>query len=114
MFGTVLVQYDKFMLALEIQINDGKPLVVGTEDITYAFLTRNNIRNVHSILVGGSDDAFQYKWLDKIMQDSDRVLIRVVEVDKVAPPFEMEKNNRERMKQYFNQLKKELQDKQLL
>ena len=104
------------MLALEIQINDGKPLVVGAEGITYAFLTRNNIRNVHSILVGGSDDAFRYKWFDKIVQGGARVLIRVVEVDKekVASPFEVGKNNRERMKQYFNQLKKELQDKQLL
>lgn len=104
------------MLALEIHINDGKPLVVGAEDITYAFLTRNNIRNVHSILVGGADDAFRYRWMDEDMQDGDKVFIRVVEVDKdkVSSPSEIERNDRERMKLYFEKLEKELQDKQLL
>ena len=104
------------MLALEIQINDGNPLVVGAENLTFAFLTRDKIRDAHSVLVGGADEAFRYRWMDEEMQDGDKVFIRVVEVDKdeVSSPFEIEKNNRERMKRYFEKLKKELQDKQLL
>lgn len=104
------------MLALEIQINNGKPLVIGAENLTYAFLTRDEKRDAHSILVGGADDVFRYRWMDEEMQDGDKVFIRVVEVDKdeLSSPFEIEKSNRERMKRYFEKLEKELQDKQLL
>lgn len=104
------------MLALEIQINDGKPLVVGAENLTFAFFTRDEKRDEHSVLVEGADDVFRYRWMDEDMQNGDKVFIRVVEVDKdkVSSPFEMERNDRERMKLYFEKLEKELQDKQLL
>ena len=104
------------MLALEIQINDSNPLVVGTEDFTYVHISRNRTSDMHFISVGGGDDSLHYKWLDEEMQDGDRVFIRVVEVDKddVSLPSQIEKRDRERMKLIYEKLKKELQDKQLL
>lgn len=104
------------MLALEIQINESNPLVVGTEGFTCVHINRNGRYDMHSISVGGADDSLRYKWIDEEMQDGDRVLIRVVEVDKddVSPPFKIEKIDRERMKLIYEKLKLELQDKQLL
>lgn len=104
------------MLGLEIRINDEKPLVVGGESLIYVFLTRIASRNKHDMAVGGADDAFHYKWMNADMQDGDKVFIRVVEVDKedVSSPAKIEKRDRERMKQDFERLKKELQEKRLL
>lgn len=50
------------------------------------------------------------------MKDGDKVFIRVVDVEKdeISSPFETNKCDREEMKQRFEKLKKELQDKQLL
>ena len=104
------------MLALEIRINDGKPLIVGTENLTYVFMSRIMTRDKHSMAVGGADDAFRYSWMNEDMQNGDKVFIRVVEVDKdeVSSPLIIEKSDRERMKRYFEELKKELQGKNLL
>lgn len=103
------------MLALEIRINDSKPLIVGA-DILMVDLSRIETHDKHSLLAFGADDAFRYIWIDKKMEDGDRVFIRVVEVDKddVSPPSHIEKSDRERMKSIYEKLKLELQDKQLL
>ena len=103
------------MLALEICINDSKPLVVGA-DILFVDLNRIETRDDHRILAFGADDAFRYIWIDKEMKDGDRVFIRVVDVenDRISSPFEIKKCDREELKQRFEKLKKELQDKQLL
>lgn len=68
------------------------------------------------MLVAGADDAFSYIWIDKKMQNRDKILIRIVNVDKdeVSSPFKTEKRNREYMKQTFEELKQELLNKQLL
>jgi hypothetical protein len=54
--------------------------------------------------------------MNEDMQNGDKVFIRVVEVDKdeVSSPLVIEKSGRERMKRYFEELKKELQGKNLL
>lgn len=103
------------MLALEIRINESKPLVIGA-DILLVYLNRIETRDDHGILASGADDAFRYKWIDKEMKDGDKVFIRVVDVEKdeISSPFETNKCDREEMKQRFEKLKKELQDKQLL
>lgn len=104
------------MLALEIRINDGKPLIVGAENLTYVFMSRIMTNDKHSMMIGGADDAFRYSWMNEDMQNGDKVFIRVVEVDKdeVSSPLVIEKSDRERMKRYFEELKKELQGKNLL
>ena len=103
------------MLALEIRVNGGEPVVVGA-DILMVQLRRFEARNQHSLLAFGADDLYRYKWLDKDMQDGDKVSIRVVEVDKdqILPSPQTEKCDLERNKRLYEELKHELQDKLLI
>lgn len=103
------------MLALEIRINGGEPMVVGA-DILMVQSRRFEARNQHSLLAFGADDSFHYKWLDKDMQNGDKVSIRVVEADKdrISPSLRKEKRDRERIKRHYEELKRELQEKQLI
>ena len=55
------------MLALEIKINDGKPLVVGA-DILFVSIDRIETRDNHSLLAFGANDSNHYRWLDEHMQ----------------------------------------------
>ena len=104
------------MLALEIRINDGEPIVAGNESLTYVHISRILTRDAHCVAVTGADDANRYTWIDEDMQDGDKVFIRVIEVDKdeVSSPSEIRKCDRERMKREFERLKQELQEKRLL
>lgn len=57
-----------------------------------------------------------YRWIDQMPQEGDKVLIRVVDVsiDKLTPPKRIIRRDREKMKQEYERLKQELQNKQLL
>ena len=103
------------MLALEIRVNGDEPIVVGADTLMVQ-LRRFEPRNEHSLLAFGADDSFHYKWLDEAMQNGDKVSIRVVEVDKdqISPSPRKEKCDREWMKRRYEELKQELQDKQLI
>lgn len=108
------VKFDKSMLGFEISINDDKPMTVATDSQTFVILSYGT--SDCDMLVAGADDAFSYIWFDKIMQNGDKILIRIIDVgkDEVSSPFKIEKRNRERMKQTFEELKQELLNKQLL
>lgn len=106
------------MLALEISINDSEPFVVTANNCVLVSLSYgiNPIRNLDFISVFGADDAFSYTWLDKKVQNGEKVLIRVVEVEKsrLTIPMRILKKNRKEIIIEFERLKKELQNKQLL
>ena len=112
--GYVLLKFDKSMLGFEISINDDKPMTVATDSQAFVILSYGT--SDCDMLVAGADDAFSYIWFDKIMQNGDKILIRIIDVgkDEVSSPFKIEKRNRERMKQTFEELKQELLNKQLL
>lgn len=106
------------MLAFEISINDCEPITVAADDIVCTKLSYgvNPKRNSDFTMVFGADDAFFYTWLDEKVQNGGKILIRVVDVDShnLTIPQRARKKNREWMKQEFERLKVELQNKQLL
>ena len=84
------------MLALEIRINDGKPLIVGAENLTYVFMSRIMTRDKHSMAVGGADDAFRYSWMNEDMHISfkggdlqlgDEIYVEFADVEKSPLPI---------------------------
>ena len=106
------------MLAFEISINNCEPITVTTDDVVCINLSYgvNPKRNSDLAMIFGADDAFFYTWHDERVQNGDKILIRVVDVDahNLTIPQRVRKKNRERMKQEFERLKIELQNKQLL
>lgn len=106
------------MLAIEISINDSAPIVVAADDYLLASLSYgvNAKHRSDYILAFGGDDTYSYRWIDQMPQEGDKVLIRVVDVsiDKLTPPKRIIRRDREKMKQEYERLKQELQNKQLL
>lgn len=106
------------MLALEISVNDSTTTVVAADNHLLASINcgSSDRNELDRISVFGWDDASSYTWLDEKIQNGDKILIRVIEVekDKVSSPKRMNMKNREWMKQEFERLKMELQNKHLL
>ena len=105
------------MLALEVKINDDEHFTVSTENLTTVHVMYGTEkRDVDSVVIFGGDDSATYIWRNKALQKGDKIVVRVVDVDKeqVSPPHNVRMKDREKMKREYERLKVELQNKHLL
>ena len=94
------------MIGLEIRINDEDPITVASDNLVFVNLLR--------IMVMGSDLLHYLTWFDGRPEVGDKVLIRIVDTDKVAPVLTMKDCDRYEIKQWYERLKVELQEKGLI
>lgn len=100
------------MLALEIHINDSEHFTVAADNLAFVDLNYG----ISKLEICGADDSYFYVWVDKTIQKGDKLFVRLVDVDKdkISSPQKATKRDREKMKQVFEKLKSELQEKQLI
>lgn len=105
------------MLALEVKINNDEHFTVSAENWTTVHVMYGVAkRDIDSVAIFGWDDSATYVWRNKALQKGDKIVVRVVDVDKerVSFPQNVRMKDREKMKQEYEQLKMELQNKHLL
>lgn len=99
------------MKALEIKINDDEPIIVASENVTFANFTFGF--TIDQIVVKGSD-ALHFTWVDRKPKIGDKVMIKVVETDELSPIASCKYRERTDVKRMYEQLKLELQEKGLI
>ena len=105
------------MLALEVKINDDEHFTVSTEYSTTVHVMYGIAkRDIDSVVIFWGDDSATYIWRNKTLQKGDKIVVRVADMDKgqVSSPQNVMMKDREKMKQEYEQLKMELQNKHLL
>ncbi len=105
------------MLALEIQINGSELFIVVAENLAGIQLSYGvSKRDLDSVLVFGADYASRYTWLDMKAKNGDKVIVRIVDVDKdkLSSPLKINKRDRKQVMREYERLKMELQDRQMI
>lgn len=105
------------MLALEIRLSSGEHLVIAAENVVYIKASYGESeRPMDFVYAGGVDDSCSYRWLCKTPQKGDKLLVRVVDVDKeaVSAPQRIEKKDRKELEEECKHLETELKNKQLI
>lgn len=100
------------MLGLEIRINDEDPIIVASDNLVFA-----NLQHGYSsdrIIVMGSDILHYITWFDGKPKLGDKVLIKIVEADRLSPILTMKDCDKNEIKKHYEQLKVELQEKGLI
>ena len=100
------------MIGLEICINDEDPITVASDNLVFVNLLQGYSSD--RIMVMGSDLLHYLTWFDGRPKVGDKVLIRIVDTDKVAPVLTMKDCDRNEIKQWYERLKVELQEKGLI
>ena len=100
------------MIGLEIRINDEDPITVASDNLVFVNLLHGYSSD--RIMVMGSDLLHYLTWFDGRPEVGDKVLIRIVDTDKVAPVLTMKDCDRYEIKQWYEWLKVELQEKGLI
>lgn len=101
------------MIGLEININGQNSLVAASDDFIYVCLMYG-YSSGDRITVKGSDVLHNLIWFEGKPEVGDKVLIKVVETDKVSPVLTMRNIDKDRLKRWYEQLKSELQEKGLI
>lgn len=103
------------MIGFEVTINNQPPLLIAAERHVFIRLcNRNGKRGLDDMMIRGWNDSEMFYWIDRKPQKGDRVRVRVVEIESASPAQETQKKDREKMKERYEQLKKELTEQGLL
>lgn len=100
------------MIGFEININGREPIVAASDYFVFADLAFGYSSG--RIKIKGSDVLHYFTWLTEKLEEGDRVLIKMVDTDKVSPVLTIEDCDRNEMKRRYEQLKMELQGKGLI
>lgn len=100
------------MIGFEININ-GRKTIVAASDYFVSLILSNGYSS-DRIVVKGGDGLHYLTWLAEKPEKGDKVFIRVIETDKVSPVLTMENCDRDEMKERYERLKVELQEKELI
>lgn len=101
------------MIAFEVTINDDKPIVIGSSNVTTAILSYG-YSEADKIYLGGLDHYRYISWFKGKPEKGDKVVIKVIETDQISPISEAKNCDRSEMKARFEQLKTELLEKGLI
>jgi phosphoenolpyruvate-protein kinase (PTS system EI component) len=105
------------MLALDIHINDREHFIVHADNLAYISLSYGvSVYNNDYVSIRGTNDLYNYVWMNKAIQKGDKILVRIVDVDKdkISFPQIAQIKDWNKLKQEFEKLKLELQNKQLI
>lgn len=100
------------MIGIEVKMNGQKSIIAVAEDWVFA-----NLKHGYSfdrIIVKGIGVLHHLTWLDEEPGVGDKVLIRIVDTEKVSPVLTMMDCDRDEIKKRYEQLKIELQKKGLI
>lgn len=100
------------MIGIEISLNDQKPIIAAAENLVFVDLLYGY--SYDQISVRGSDDLRMFTWFKGESQKGDKVLIRIVETDRVSPVIAMKDCDRTEMKKWYEYYKSKLQKKGLI
>lgn len=100
------------MIGFEIKINCRKPIIAASDNFTSLILAYGYSSD--RILIKGGDDLHYLTWFDRKPEVGDKVLIKVIETDKVSPVLTIEDCDRNEMLERYERLKIELQEKGLI
>lgn len=98
------------MKGFEISINDAAPILAASDDIVTIIISIG-YSNGHYMHVGGMDSSHYYlKWFGKQPKISDKMKVRICEIDTVSPYYERFPSDREEMRKEYDELKKQLEE----
>lgn len=100
------------MIGFEISINGREPIVAASDYFVFVDLAFGCSSG--RIKIKGSDGLYYLTWLTEKLEVGDKVLIKMVDADKISPVLTIEDCDRNEMKKRYEQLKMELQGKGLI
>ena len=86
------------MKGFEISINDAAPILAASDDI------------VTIIISIGYSNGNYIKWFGKQHKISDKMKVRICDIDTVSPYYERFPSDREEMRKEYDELKKQLEE----
>lgn len=98
------------MIGIEISINGQEPIIAASDNFVFANFSYG-YSSSDQIAVCGTDSLHHLTWLRGKPEKGDKVLIRIVETDRVSPILTMKVCDRNDMKERYEQLKVALQEK---
>ena len=102
------------MKGFEISINDAAPILAASDDIVTIIISIG-YSNGNYMHVGGMDSSHYYlKWFGKQPKISDKMKVRICEIDTVSPYYERFPSDREEMRKEYDELKKQLEEEQFM
>lgn len=103
------------MKGFGICINDSEPIVTVSDNLVFIIMSLGYKKQEDKIYVGGIDSNGDHLiWLNKTLKLGDKIKVRVVENDKSSLWVERFPADREKMKQKYNELKRQLKEEGLL
>ncbi len=97
------------MIGIEVKINNQEPIIAASDNLVFV-----NLKHGYSsdrIMVMGSDILHYLTWFDGKPEIGDKILIRIIEADRLSPILTMKTCDRNEIKKCYEQLKVELQEK---
>ena len=89
------------MKGFEISINDAAPILAASDDIVTIIISIG-YSNGNYMHVGGMDSSHYYlKWFGKQPKISDKMKVRICEIDTVSPYYERFPSDREEMRKEY-------------
>lgn len=101
------------MKAFNISINGQESIIAASDNLVFVNLAYGYPLS-DQIVVKGSDFLHYLTWFEGKPEKGDKVLIKVVETDKISPVLTMEDRDRNEIEKYYHQLEAELQEKGLI
>lgn len=100
------------MIGFGISINGREPIVAASDYFVFADLAFGCSSG--RIKIKGSDVLHYLTWLTEKLEEGDRVLIKMVDTDKISPVLTIKDCDRNEMKRRYEQLKMELKGRGLI
>lgn len=100
------------MIGFEISINSREPIVVASDYFVFVDLAFGCFSS--RIKIKGSDGLHNLTWLTEKVEEGDRILIKMVDTDKISPVLTIEDCDCNEMKKRYEQLKMELKGRGLI
>ena len=100
------------MKGFEIIVNHEDPIKAATEKAlvcTFTMDYRNGSNLLH--VIGGDSEMYHAIWADRKLKIGDKVKIRITEIERTSRPIKRNPSDRDALKERYEQLKKELQEK---
>ncbi len=102
------------MLGFEVNINGNKMIVASENGVTSICLNYGFNSEMDGINICGSSESYSFDWGGKTVQNSDKVIVRLIETDQVSIPEKIKKKETRKILEEYYRLKKELQEKGMI
>jgi hypothetical protein len=103
------------MKGFEIKINDKKVIRAVSDSLTSISIGTGYFPEDNYIYIGGIDSKSDHlTWLDKKLKLGDKIKVKVMEIDRISPLIRKKLSDKNKLKERYDELKRELEDNGLI